>query len=114
MEIGLPRTMGLIYLNPGSLNYLFQAKEMALETNASTNTVKLTIAFLLMFAIVSISFRVLMRSDGALPSGDSAWTINAWHIIEASDKGATVFIPPPWDTRNARLYSQSLHHPGLR
>jgi len=87
---------------------------MALETNASTNTVKLTIAFLLMFAIVSISFRVLMRSDGALPSGDSAWTINAWHIIEASDKGATVFIPPPWDTRNARLYSQSLHHPGLR
>jgi hypothetical protein len=55
-----------------------------------------------------------MRSDGELPAGDSAWTINAWHIIEASDKGATVFIPPPWDTRNARLYSQSLHHPGLR
>ena len=25
-----------------------------------------------------------------------------------------MFIPPPWDTRHARLYSQSLSHPGLR
>jgi hypothetical protein len=87
---------------------------MTLAINASTNTIKLTIAFLFMFAIVSISSRVMMRNEGGLPTGDSAWSINAWHVIKASEKGAVVLIPPPWDTRNTRLYSQSLYHPGLR
>ncbi len=87
---------------------------MTLEINTSTNTIKLTIAFLFLFAIVSITSRIMMRNEGGLPTGDSAWSINAWHTIKASEKGAAVFIPPPWDTRNTRLYSQSLYHPGLR
>ena len=87
---------------------------MAVKTQPGSNTIKLTIAFLFMLAIVSVSLRVMMRSDEGLPTGDSAWSINAWHVIDASEKGAAVYIPPPWDTRHARLYSQSLSHPGLR
>ena len=55
-----------------------------------------------------------MRGDDSLPAGDSAWSVHISHKIEALDKGAVVSIPPPWDTRHARLYSQSLSHPGLR
>ena len=87
---------------------------MAVKTQPGTNTIKLAIAFLFMLAIVSTSLRVMMRSEEGLPTGDSAWSINAWHVIDASEKGAAVYIPPPWDTRHARLYSQSLSHPGLR
>jgi len=56
----------------------------------------------------------MMRSDDGLPTGDSAWSIIVLNKIEALDKGAAVLIPPPWDTRHARLFSQSLSHPGLR
>ncbi len=56
----------------------------------------------------------MMRSDDSLPTGDSAWSISISTQVEALDKDAAVFIPPPWDTRHARLYSQSLSHPGLR
>ena len=114
MEVGLSGTVGFFYFNPGSVNYLFQAKEMAVNTQTSTKTVKLSIAFLVMFAVVSISLRIMMRSEGGLPAGDSAWSISISHQIKTLDEDAVVFLPPPWDTRNARLYSQSLSHPGLR
>ena len=87
---------------------------MAVDIHASTKTIKLTIVFLIMFAIAATSFRVMMRSEGGLPTGDSAWSIGISHHIETVDKDAVVFIPPPWDTRHARLYSQTLSHPGLR
>ena len=87
---------------------------MAVDIHTSTKAIKLTIAFLIMFAIAATSFRVMMRSEGGLPTGDSAWSIGISHHIEATDKDAVVFIPPPWDTRHTRLYSQSLSHPGLR
>ncbi len=87
---------------------------MAVDIHTSTKTIKLTIVFLIMFAIAATSFRVMMRSEGGLPTGDSAWSIDISHHIETVDKDAVVFIPPPWDTRHARLYSQSLSHPGLR
>ena len=114
MEVGLSGTVGFFYFNPGSVNYLFQAKEMAVNTQTSTKTVKLSIAFLVMFAVVSISLRIMMRSEGGLPAGDSAWSISISHQIKTLDEDAVVFLPPPWDTRHARLYSQSLSHPGLR
>ena len=76
-------------------------------------TLYLTIAFLLLFAIVATTLRMIMRSDDSLPAGDSAWSIRITHVIEAMDQGAVIAIPPPWDTRHARLYSQSLSHPGL-
>jgi len=87
---------------------------MAVDIQTSTKTIKLTIVFLIMFAIAATSFRVMMRSERGLPTGDSAWSIGISHHIETVDKDAVVFIPPPWDTRHARLYSQSLSHPGLR
>ncbi len=87
---------------------------MVVTTHSPPKTIYLTIAFLLIFAILSTSLRVIMRSDEGLPTGDSAWSISMSHQVEALDKGAAIFIPPPWDTRHARLYSQSLSHPGLR
>jgi len=56
----------------------------------------------------------MMRSDDSLPAGDSAWSISLSYQVEVLDKDATIFIPPAWDTQHARLYSQSLSHPGLR
>ena len=76
-------------------------------------TLYLTITVLLLFAIVATTLRMLMRSDDSLPAGDSAWSIRIAHVIEAEEQGAVIAIPPPWDTRHARLYSQSLSHPGL-
>ena len=87
---------------------------MVVTTHPPSKTIYFTIAFLLVFAILSTSLRVMMQSDDALPTGDSAWSIRMSHKVEALDKGAAMFIPPPWDTRHARLYSQSLSHPGLR
>ena len=87
---------------------------MTARTQPHSKTPYLTISFLLAFAIVSISLRVFLRSDDGLPAGDTAWSVSISHTVEALDKGAVVFIPPPWDTRHARLYSQSLSHPGLR
>jgi hypothetical protein len=106
--------MGFVYFDSCRIDHLFQAKEMAVNIHTSTKRIKLAIAFLIMIAIVSTSIRVMMRSEGGLPTGDSAWSIGISHHIEAADKDAIIFIPPPWDTRNARLYSQSLSHPGLR
>ena len=114
MEVGLSDSVGIIYFNSCRIAHLFQAKEMAVDIHTSTKAIKLTIAFLIMFAIAATSFRVMMRSEGGLPTGDSAWSIGISHHIEATDKDAVVFIPPPWDTRHTRLYSQSLSHPGLR
>ncbi len=87
---------------------------MTVHTQPVSKKIYLTISFLLIFAILSTSLRVMMRSDDSLPTGDSAWSISISTQVEALDKDAAVFIPPPWDTRHARLYSQSLSHPGLR
>lgn len=87
---------------------------MVVNTPGNIKAIYLSIALLLIFAMIAISLRAILRTEDGLPTGDSAWSISAWHIIDASDKGAAVFIPPPWDTRHARLYSQSLSHPGLR
>ena len=87
---------------------------MIIRTQPHSKTIYLTIFFLVIFAILSTSLRVMMRSDDSLPAGDSAWSISLLHKVVALDKDATILIPPPWDTRHARLYSQSLSHPGLR
>lgn len=87
---------------------------MTVRTQPHSKTIYLTILFLFLFAILSTSLRVTMRSADSLPAGDSAWSIRLSHEIEALDKGAVLYIPPPWDTQHARLYSQSLSHPGLR
>jgi len=87
---------------------------MIVRTQPHSKTLYFTISFLLVFAILSTSARVIMRSDDGLPTGDTAWSISLSHQVEALDKGAAIFIPPPWDTGHARLYSLSLTHPGLR
>ena len=87
---------------------------MPVQIQPHSKTLYITISFLFVFAILSITLRVSMRSEAGLPTGDSAWSISLSHDIEAKAKGAAIFIPPPWDTRNARLYSQALSHPGLR
>lgn len=87
---------------------------MIVRTQTNSKALYLTISFLFMFAIISTSLRVFTRSNDGLPAGDSAWSISISYQVEALDKGAVLFIPPPWDTQHARLYSQSLSHPGLR
>ncbi len=69
---------------------------------------------LLVFALLAVSIRIALKHEDGLPAGDSAWTISISHEIEAMDKGALVYVPPPWDTRYARLFAQSLSHSGMR
>jgi len=82
-------------------------------TGNNTRVLYLSIVLLLVIAFAATTLRTNLRSEDALPTGDSAWSINAWHVIDVAEKDATVSISPPWDTSHARLYSQSLSHPGL-
>lgn len=67
-----------------------------------------------MFALIAVSARNWVQNEDKLPSGDSAWTIDIVQQVTALDKGASISIPPPWDTRYARMFAQSLSHSGLR
>ena len=87
---------------------------MATKKPVNTKLIMLSVAALLLFASASIALRLLLRSDAGLPAGDSAWSVTVTYTGEATNKGAAVFLPPPWDTKHARVYAQSLSHPGLR
>lgn len=89
-------------------------KQTTSNTTGNTWVIYLAIALLLVLALAATTLRTILRSDDALPTGDSAWSISAWYIVDAREKDAAISIPPPWDTRHARLYSQTLSHPGLR
>lgn len=84
------------------------------ETAATSKIVYSSIIALILFALLAVSARNWIQSTEALPSGDSAWTISVVQQVVAMDKGATLSIPPPWDTQYARMYAQSLSHNGLR
>jgi len=73
-----------------------------------------TIAFLILFAVLSIAARMWSQGDNDLPLGDSAWTITLTQQMTALEKGATLSIPTPWDTRHIRLFAQSISHTGLK
>lgn len=85
----------------------------AVSTSAS-KVIYITIAVLFVFVLCSIFLRSWLNDRGKLPTGDSAWLINISHQVEVKEKGASIYISPPWDTRYARLYSQSLSHSGLQ
>ncbi|MCW8964140.1 MAG: transglutaminase-like domain-containing protein [Gammaproteobacteria bacterium] len=73
------------------------------------------VIFLLVFVALAVSTaRYLMQTPGSAPSGDSAWSVTLEAQIDAPEAGATIQIAPPWDTRYARFYGQSLIHAGMR
>ena len=80
---------------------------------SSPKRTRLTVAVLLVFVVLVVSMRFWLKQEGELPGGDSVWQINVYHEVEALEKGAEIHVPPPWDTIHARLFSQSLSHPGL-
>lgn len=82
-------------------------------TPSPNRTLYFTAAVLLAFVALSLLGRYWLKQEGELPGGDSVWQINLYHEVEALEQGAEIHIPPPWDTVNARLFSQSLSHPGL-
>ena len=84
------------------------------SSSTTDNSTYIWAVVLLMFALLAVSARISLKHDDGLPAGDSAWTINIYSEIEAMDKAALIYIPPPWDTRNARLFAQSLSHSGMR
>jgi transglutaminase-like putative cysteine protease len=86
----------------------------ATEPASATAAIYITIAVLLVFALFSFFLRGGLSVEEKLPSGDSAWTIAVSHQVEVHEKGAAIYISPPWDTRYSRLFSQSLSHNGLR
>ena len=86
----------------------------AAEATSAPKAIYITIAVLLVFVLCSAFLRSWFSDKGQLPSGDSAWMIKLSHQIEVQEKGASIYISPPWDTRFVRLYSQSLSHSGLQ
>ena len=89
-------------------------KSNNLSSEPSSRAAYITIAVLVMFALLAFATRIWVQQEDELPSGDSAWTISIVQQITALDKGASFSIPPPWDTRYARMFAQSLSHTGLR
>jgi hypothetical protein len=88
--------------------------ESAAKPSSASKAIYITIAVLLVFVLCSLFIRSWLSDRDKLPSGDSAWMINISHQIEVQEKGASLYIPPPWDTRYSRLFSQSLSHSGLQ
>ncbi len=86
----------------------------AVKQENASSAIYITIAILLVFVLFSISMRSWLKHSDQLPTGDSAWMINISHQVEAQEKGAKIYISPPWDTHYARLFSQSVSHSGLR
>ena len=80
----------------------------------ASKAVYITIVVLLVFVLCSFLVRSWLSDKDKLPVGDSAWMINVSHQVVVLEKGASVYIAPPWDTRYARLFSQSLLHSGLQ
>ena len=80
----------------------------------ASSAIYLTIGVLLLIAVASALLRSWQNIDERLPAGDSAWMINIAYQVEALEKGAAIYISPPWDTRYSRLFSQSVSHSGLR
>jgi transglutaminase-like putative cysteine protease len=84
------------------------------EPASPAKAIYVTIILLIVFALVAISCRVWVQSADEFPMGDSAWKISLTNQITVQEKGATFSIFPPWDTRYARMFAQSLSHTGLR
>lgn len=84
------------------------------EAPPSVRTVVATVGVLIVVALLTVSSRFWSQQADKLPTGDSAWTINIFMEMKALDQGANLSIPPPWDTRFARMFAQSLSHTGLR
>jgi len=83
-------------------------------TRSLSSAIYLTIGALLSIAVLSVLLRSWLNIDDRLPAGDSAWMIKIAYQVEALEKGAAIYISPPWDTRFSRLFSQSVSHSGLR
>ena len=88
--------------------------ESTAKPSSASKAIYITIAVLLVFVLCSLFIRSWLSDKDILPTGDSAWMINISHQIEVQEKGASIYIPPPWDTRHSRLFSQSLSHSGLQ
>ena len=80
----------------------------------ASKAIYITIAVLLVFVLCSLFIRSWLSDKDNLPVGDSAWMINISHQVVVQEKGASIYISPPWDTRYSRLFSQSLSHSGLQ
>jgi hypothetical protein len=72
------------------------------------------VALLVVFAVAAITIRLMLRQPGNFPAGDTAWAVTILADVQVPEAGALVSLAPPWDTRHARLYGQSLLHPGMR
>lgn len=84
------------------------------EMPHSSKTIYITVVVLLVFSLLAVAARIWIQTADELPSGDSAWTISITQQLSALDKGASISIPPPWDTAYARMFAQTLSHSGLR
>ena len=86
----------------------------ATDPVAASKAVYITIGVLLIFVLSAAFLRSWLSDKDQLPTGDSAWMINVTHQVVVLERGASIYISPPWDTRFSRLFSQSLSHSGLR
>ncbi len=72
------------------------------------------IFILLLFFIIATAVRLVLHKTGQFSSGDTAWSVTLESHLYIPKAGALIKIAPPWDTKHARFYGQSLFHPGMR
>lgn len=58
--------------------------------------------------------RLLVTVDDPDSVTDQAWTLTQSLQVTSYEADSTVRMQSPWDSRHARLYAQTLKHPGLR
>lgn len=84
------------------------------SNDAGSRHLAIAVTLLVLFAAAAVTTRLMLQQTGKFPAGDSAWSVTLTADIHAPAAGALVRVAPPWDTRHARLYGQSLIHPGMR
>ncbi len=80
----------------------------------TSNAVIKAAVYLVVLGLLLASVRIVYMNDkGHLPAGDSAWKVSLAVHASALEKGQEIHVSPVINTRFARLYSQSIHHPGM-
>jgi len=87
---------------------------MTQTQKSSKNPIHVTIIVLVILGVLSFATRTLFESNEQIPEGDTFWKFRWTVQIEAFERGTSLRLFPPINTKNARVIAQEFFHPGLR
>ncbi len=86
---------------------------MKVARKLPTRRMLLLAAALVVCGLAAVASRAIVAKGNASSPGDRLWTVTVLTGLLAENRGATVSVAAPADTRWMRLYGQTVEHPGL-